>query len=203
MNILESLTNRLKRADESFNEWRLGIDSSEIHLPYDPSRPEVRGYGPTFFRDWRIIKPHILVDPESTFIDYGAGLGRVAILAARLPFAMVIGIEFDPALMLRGRANSKSAKSRAQIILEDAATFNLPPNTSTLYICNSFTGSVLAGALDKVRDSYDRKRRPMKIICNLPHESAFEPEIRRVNWINLTHELALFNGRKCLIFAPT
>jgi SAM-dependent methyltransferase len=199
---MRKLLHRLKRADELFNEWRLGIDSGEIHTPYDAARPEVRGYCPTFFRDWRLIRPHIVVTPQSSFIDYGAGLGRVTILAATLPFARVIGVEFDPALALRGQTNIERAKSSAKIICADAAAFDIPPNTSTLYICNSFTGSILSSVLTKVQASYEGNPRPIQLICNLPAESAFEPEIRRVDWLKLTHELALSDGRKCLIFAP-
>jgi SAM-dependent methyltransferase len=198
---MQKLIHRLKRADEIFNEWWLNIDSGEIHTPYDASRPEVRGYGPTFFRDWRIIHPYIKLAPKSTFLDYGAGLGRVAILAARLPFARVIGIEFDPALAARGQNNIKRARSSAEIICADATSFEIPNDTSTLYICNSFAGSILSAVLDRVQASYCENPRPMQLICNLPQESAFEPEIRRVDWLKLTHDIAL-DRRKCLIFTP-
>jgi hypothetical protein len=87
----------LRRLDERFQEWRLGIDTDEWHAVIDPEHPDRRGYSPTSYRGWRIIRRHIFVHGRSAFIDYGAGLGRVTILAALLPFSRVIGVEvFSP-----------------------------------------------------------------------------------------------------------
>src|SRR3981189_2153520 len=97
--------------DERFHDWRLGIETTEYHKPPKSQTMGWRGYGPTAYRDWRILKRHLTNDRDGSFIDYGAGLGRVTILAAQLPFKRVIGVEFDEALVERGNANIASAKS--------------------------------------------------------------------------------------------
>jgi len=46
------------------------------------------------------------LDPRhTTFVDLGAGMGRVVLLAARRPFRAVIGVEISPALVEIAREN--------------------------------------------------------------------------------------------------
>lgn len=190
---MDQIGNYLTRADEAFGDWMLGITTTEFHVLIDPSHPERRGYGPTEYRDWRIIKRHIAL--RGTFIDYGAGLGRVTILAARLPFDSVIGVEFDPILAARCQENIRRAESRATIDCTDARDFDIPADAGVLFFCNPFSGSLLADVLDKAR------MRHAMIVCNLPPESVFEKEIRHAPGLRLTKTVALHHGRKCLIFS--
>src|SRR6516165_4450472 len=99
---------RFRQIDEFIHERWLGISTAEWHQVHDPEKPDFRGYGPTSYRDWRIIRRHIT--PKGSFIDYGAGLGRVTALAARFPFNRVIGIDLDPDLVKRGNQNLEGAR---------------------------------------------------------------------------------------------
>jgi SAM-dependent methyltransferase len=198
--------NRVSRLDERFHDWRLGIETTEYHELMDPEKPESRGYGPTAYRDWRILKRHLTNDRDGSFIDYGAGLGRVTILAAQLPFKRVIGVEFDEALVERGNANIASAKSALRapcnIVRADARTFPIPSDASILFFCNPFAGSILAGVLGEIHKVAKSGIRPLKIICNLPPRSAFEHEIAIVPWLKLRRVLQLHDERKGLIYTP-
>lgn len=198
------LAHYARRLDEVIQERRLHIDSGEQHVQLDSSRPEFRGYAPTAFRDWRIIRRHITPDRGSAFIDYGAGLGRVSILAAELAFGRVIGVELDPELVTRARANVQRAKSALRapvdILCADATAFEIPADASTLFFCNPFTGSVLSAVLERARASYRARPRKLAIVCNLPEESAFEAEIFTIPFLQLEQQIALCDGRKCLIF---
>ena len=140
----------------------------------DPHRPEYRGYSPTSYRDWRVIRKRALNDPQGCFIDYGAGLGRSTILAAQLPFSRVIGLDVDHSLVVRARDNIDSARCRRAIeIIEcDATAFDVPLDASVLYFYNPFAGSVLRRTIERALLSYERKPRQMLFICNLPHKSA-------------------------------
>jgi SAM-dependent methyltransferase len=118
----------------------------------------VRGYSPTSYADWRIIPRQLRpVDPLSTFIDYGAGLGRVTLLATRLGFKQVIGIDFSEDLVAKATANLRAAqahlRSPAIIMVADAASFEPPADSSVLFFHNPFAGSILAGALEKIKMS--------------------------------------------------
>lgn len=198
------LWDRVQRLDEAFQEWRLGIRTLEFHKPLDDDRPECRGYGPTSFRDWRLIRPHLMIDPPGVFVDYGSGLGRVVILAAQLPFISVLGIEKDLALVKRASANIKRARChlRAPTALWSFDVIKYEParRTSVFYFCNPFSGTILAKAMDNIRTSVATFPRPIQIVCNLPQRSAFENEIGAVDWLKLTKDIALTNKRKCLIF---
>jgi SAM-dependent methyltransferase len=205
--LIPALHPRLSRFIEQFHDWRLGIDTTEWHQQINPDRPEARGYGPTTYRDWRILRRHMIIDRTGCFIDYGAGLGRATILAARLPFKRVIGVEFDQALVERGNANIASIKSRLRapcsIVHADARNFVIPPDASVLFFCNPFAGSILTGVLGEIRKAANRGIRPVQIICNLPTQSAFENEIITVPWLTLRHFVPLHDGRKGLIYTTT
>src|SRR5262245_1804746 len=100
------LTRSLRRLEELTQDYRFNIRTAEWHSVIDPANPERRGYSPTSYADWRIISKRLMpVDPSSTFIDYGAGMGRVAVLAARLGYKQVIGIDFSEDLVAKGMAN--------------------------------------------------------------------------------------------------
>jgi len=193
-----SLQSRLHQIDELANERWLGISTAEWHQVHFDDRPDFRGYGPTSYRDWRAIRRHI--EPRGSFIDYGAGLGRVTILAARLPFDRVIGIDLDRDLVERGNHNIGRArwlKCGAHILCQDAAAFAIPGSTTVLYFCNPFSGKVLSNVLVNIKNL----KEPVSLICNLPPISGFEKEIRAVPWLSLKTEFALSYGRKCLILS--
>jgi SAM-dependent methyltransferase len=184
----------------------LGIQTFEFHTQIDPAHPEFRGYAPTSYRDWRLIRPHLIVNPQSSFIDYGAGLGRVVILAAQLPFRCVIGVEFSADLVQRAIANVKAARtllrSPVNVVCIDAAAFEIPDDASTLFFANPFAGSILASVLERVRASYAKCPRPLQLVCTVPEQSAFEEGIFLVGWIKLTRQFVLSGPRRCMIYEP-
>lgn len=199
------LSDYARRAHETVSEHLLGIDTAEWHEQHDAQRPDFRGYAPTSYRDWNAIRPYIVANTRSAFIDYGAGLGRVTALAARLPFRRVIGVEFDPDLAARGNANLRIARrliAQAHIICADATTLEVPPDAGVFFFCNPFTGPILSAVLDRVRHSLAAHHRPAQFVCNLPEVSGFEQEIRAVPWLSLREEIPLSDKRKCLILSP-
>lgn len=94
---------------------------------------------------------------ERTFIDVGAGMGRVVFLAARRPFKTVVGVEISPALVqiardnLRGVADSSRRCSDVRLVRADAATYRYPRGNLVLYLFNPFRGPVLERVLKRVR----------------------------------------------------
>ena len=198
---------RRLRLEERFQERRFNIRTAEWHPVFDPANSERRGHSPTSYADWRFISRLLQpVDPSSTFIDYGAGLGRVMLLAARLGFKQVIGIEFSQDLVTRAKANLRAAQAHlgcpAIIMVADAASYEPPADSSVLFFHNPFAGSILTGALEGIRRCYDACPRPLRLVCNLPFESAFEAEIRQQSWLLLVGRHELHGQRKCLIFSP-
>jgi predicted RNA methylase len=198
--------NRLR---ERMEERHLGIRSAEIiglkelHLEHE----ERREYSPTQFHDFRCMEQFLRPKTsDEVFVDYGAGLGRMLILAATLPFRRVIGIEISTLLAERARENISRCRRELRckdikVFIVDAATFELPTDATTIYFFNPFAGNILASVLDKIRFSYQQRARRIKVICNLPTKSAFGDQICQSEGFELQHDVQLSEGRRCLVFS--
>ena len=98
------------------------------------------------------------LDPATaTFVDLGAGMGRVILLAARRPFRAVIGVEISPALVEIGRENLAGAidpQRRARdvkIVRADAGQYALPHGDLVAYMYNPFRGPVLDAVVERLK----------------------------------------------------
>jgi SAM-dependent methyltransferase len=109
------------------------------------------------------------------FVDLGCGKGRVLLLAARLPFRRVIGVDFSPALAEVARQNVALCSDRercgaVEVICADAAEFALPEEDLMLYLFNPFGPRVLGKVLDGLKASLAaRPRRAFLLYNNCVH----------------------------------
>ncbi len=93
---------------------------------------------------------------RATFVDLGAGMARVVLLAARRPFRAVIGVEISPALVEIARENLATARDpqRAardvKVVRADAATYAFPRGDLVVYLYNPFRAPVLRDVLDNL-----------------------------------------------------
>jgi SAM-dependent methyltransferase len=101
--------------------------------------------------------------PEATtFVDLGAGMGRVVMLAARRPFRAVIGVEISPALVEIARENVTATRDQRRVVPDvkivraDAAAYGLPRGNLVVYLYNPFRGPVFDAVLARLRDAGDR-----------------------------------------------
>jgi SAM-dependent methyltransferase len=203
-----SYWNRLR---ERMQERRLGIRSGEIIslMELDLEHEERREYSPTLFHDFRSMEQCMRPKtPDEVFVDYGAGLGRMLILAATLPFRRVIGVEISPLLAERARENISRCRRKLrckdiEVYIADAATFEVPTDVTTIYFNNPFAGNILANVLDKIHLSYRKQARRMRLICYLPTQSAFSDQICQSDGFELQHDVQLGEGRRCLVFLVT
>ena len=96
--------------------------------------------------------------PErTTFVDLGAGMGRVLLLAARRAFKAVIGVEVSPALAEIGRENLAAARDPLRVardlrlVRADASAYRFPPGDLAVYLYNPFAAPVLEAVLATLR----------------------------------------------------
>jgi len=95
-----------------------------------------------------------------TFFDLGSGKGKVLILAERIGFSMIIGVEISPELNNVCRNNLKKVNSRKVDIIEcDAATIKIPSGCSVFYIYNSFERPLLEKVLNNIEQSFENEPR--------------------------------------------
>ena len=79
-----------------------------------------------------------------TFVDLGCGKGRSLLIAARMGFKRVIGVEFAAELTAVARKNIQIMRiSNAIVIDADAATFSLPQGNVVVFLFNPFRNAVV------------------------------------------------------------
>ncbi len=109
-----------------------------------------------------------------TFVDYGAGKGRVLLLASEHPFAAVGGIEFaeelhDDAVMNIAQYPRSRMKCRnVECVLEDASTLGPPEGNSVNYFFNPFSREMFAEVLHNLVVSYRKRPRRLYLILIEP-----------------------------------
>lgn len=147
------------------------------------------GIAPSVFhgllRRWQRSQPVAPIE-QFTFIDVGAGMGRAMLLAAQLPFRLVIGVELNPTLARIARRNmtlwrtADRAHSPMRMIGGDAAEFPLPPGPCLAFLFNPFGAPVMRRLLDSWRRMLVDQPRPFDLIyVNNEQEHVLESNLRR------------------------
>ncbi len=107
---------------------------------------------------------------QFTFLDFGAGKGRVLLIAAQSPFAAVIGIEFSRELCKIASDNIRkiSPEKKTAICVEchysDVTHYRLPETPLVCYFYNPFDQPVMQIVLDKLAASLKERSREIYII---------------------------------------
>jgi hypothetical protein len=124
---------------------------------------------PYFVFKWALAA--IADDPARlSFIDYGAGKGRVLLLAAQHPFAAVGGIEFaeelhDNATMNIAQFSRSRMKCRdVECVLHDIADVEPPDREAIHYFFNPFAPEMFAQTLKRIVASYHARPRRLYLI---------------------------------------
>ncbi len=82
--------------------------------------------------------------PNTVFIDLGAGKGRAMMLAAKMPFKRVIGIEIAPDLCVVAKANFQifnahgDCRARTEVRCADASSYEFPHEPLVVFLYNPF-----------------------------------------------------------------
>ena len=129
-----------------------------------PSLEYATHYEPTPVAQAEALLDASLLAPEhATFVDAGAGMGRVVLLAARRPFRSVIGVEISPALVEIARENLATARDSqrvardVKIVHADAAAYAFPRGDLVIFMYNPFRGPVLDSVLANVRTTAEER----------------------------------------------
>jgi SAM-dependent methyltransferase len=88
---------------------------------------------------------------DFTFIDLGCGKARMLLVAARLGFASVIGVEFADELAAIARANIAKMKiANATIVFGDVAEYEVPASDLVVYLYNPFSIEIMRKVVAKL-----------------------------------------------------
>jgi predicted RNA methylase len=113
---------------------------------------------------------------RDVFLDYGAGLGRVVIMAATHPFKRVLGVELLERLTRLAAENLRAArgslKAPAEVLTRDARQFEVPDDVTIACLFNPFTGEVMADVQRRIEASLRRAPRRLQVIYAHPDDQA-------------------------------
>ena len=174
--------------DAHFGDWRHGIQAagfiSRGELGHDC---ECVDYDPISYRSFQFALSHAEIRAgEDVFLDFGCGMGRAVVMAARHPFRKIIGVEKSTELCGIAEANiarigQKLACREIQILNEDARTFAVPDEVTIIYMFNPFTGSILTAALEQIAASLARRPRRLTMLYILP--ALQEDPLAATDWL--------------------
>jgi hypothetical protein len=123
----------------------------------------------------RLLSVAQIVPERTTFVDIGSGMGRVVMIASRLPFKQIVGVEISPALHEVARENLAIYDRGLQhcrdvrLVRADAADYAFPRGELALYLYNPFRAPVLASVLERLLDGPARR---VTLLYHTPVERA-------------------------------
>jgi SAM-dependent methyltransferase len=118
-----------------------------------------------------------------TFIDLGAGKGRVMLLASELPFKRVLGVELIPDLAATANRNASLYQAPARqcadvnCLLGDVRDFVFPPVPLVVFLWHPFVGPVFEKVMANLADSLARDPREVYVVYLKPE---FEEMVARI-----------------------
>jgi SAM-dependent methyltransferase len=123
-----------------------------------------------------------------TFIDIGSGKGRMLFVAAELPFARVVGVEFDEYLHAAAVRNVAACRLRRRCtiiepVLANTAEYEFPPGSLVVYLFNPFGPEIMNRMLDNLERSFSRDPRHIVLLMLWPEHA--DAVVQR-SWLRLT-----------------
>jgi hypothetical protein len=147
--------------------------------PVPLSNLTIRGYNRDHGHDYR-PSPCRLVEwtigaidydlSRLTFVDHGAGKGRVLLLASQFPFQAIGGVEFaeelhdDATMNIAQFPRSRMKCRNVECVLEDASALGPPEGEAVHYFFDPFSRDVFAEVLNNIVVSYRKKPRRLYLI---------------------------------------
>ena len=141
-----------------------------------PNEPQNTGFGPSdpiFLTG--ILESLPIRYQDYTFIDLGAGTGRILLMASEFPFRKITGVEFCPPLCEKALENSRRYKSASQkcrnfeVLCMDASEYRFPDEPLVVFLSNPFRAeALLRKILENVKSSLMDNPRQIYVIYSVP-----------------------------------
>jgi SAM-dependent methyltransferase len=112
-------------------------------------------YQPTEEEDLADAIAFLYQEPKNfSFIDLGCGKGRTLIVAAKLGFKQVIGVEFAQELVEIARRNlTRMQITNATVVQADAGEYRFPDGDIVVYLFNPFSDEVAQKVVSNLREA--------------------------------------------------
>lgn len=141
--------------------WSLDVDAADNAAYAHRYQPSPHAFAT------QVIKGLVIDHSRFTFVDFGAGKGRVLLIAAQWPFKAVFGVEFSRELCEIASANLKKIPpercraGRVECHHEDALRYALPDGPLVCYFYNPFTRPLMVDMVERL--ATDLKNNPREV----------------------------------------
>jgi len=139
----------LRRLADLTQDWQLGISTRGLATT---DKPGAVYYASVNYAETRELLRRLKLEPSDTFVDVGAGKGRVLCLAAQYRMQKVIGVEYSPELAAVARRNVDRMRDRqtpVEVCRQAAEDFDYTAAT-VVYFFNPFDAETLDAVLRKI-----------------------------------------------------
>ncbi|WP_260596667.1 hypothetical protein [Sphingomonas endolithica] len=177
---------RAARAADLAFDRRWGTDTSgglsTRELGYgDDLAERCRRYDPSSEAMLRAPVSALGLDPaEHAFIDYGAGKGRVLMMAMEMGFRHVVGIELSEHLCEIAKSNIATfvaqhpGMDQAEIVAGDATAYRPSGRSIVAYFYNPFDASIMAEVRTRLEEALGVGAEAVTVIyANPEHDAVF------------------------------
>lgn len=147
------------------------VPLSHVRVPHQLRRSG-HDYSPT---PWHVFRWAMAMIPETferfAFVDYGAGRGRVLLMASQYPFDRIVGAEIAAELhqdcLLNIAQFSRSYMKCRDISCEhlSALRLDIPDQETVFFFNNPFDHSMFERVVDQVVRSYKQDPRRFYVVC--------------------------------------
>jgi SAM-dependent methyltransferase len=112
---------------------------------------------------------------SDVFVDLGSGKGKALLIAGRLPYKRVVGVEIDKELARLAARNIGRARRRLQAetvecLNTSVLEWPIPDDATVLFMFNPFIGETFRAVMTRIFESYDRNPRALHIVYEHPWE---------------------------------
>lgn len=161
---------------------RFAVDTAGVLLlPEIHSDPRFNGYSPTPHSFFSRLLHQVDIDySQFTFIDFGCGKGKALLLASKLPFRRIVGVEVSSVLIGVAAENLKTYRGTTkcktvQLVCSDARDFQLPEEKVLCYFWDPFEADVMQTIVENIRNSLAAAPRDIYVVYFMPvHRKLFD-----------------------------
>ena len=111
---------------------------------------------------------------SDVFVDLGSGKGKALLVAGRLPYQRVVGVELDTEIAACAKRNLERARPKLRTVVDSEVSnvleWPIPENASTIFMYNPFFGHTFRQVASRIFDSYDQNPRRLHIVYGRPFE---------------------------------
>jgi hypothetical protein len=157
-------------------------------------------YSPTKPKTFHCLLNSIAISyPEFTFIDIGAGKGRVILMASRYPFHKIVGVEFVPKLCEIARKNFEVCRCQAEMHCMDATQYIFPDDPLVIYMFNPFSIDPMRKLAGNLERSLAANPRPVYVVYwNALHSQVFTESPYFTQVASRRDEFVIFRSKQKL-----